>query len=378
MTIVPAPLTFPPHTHAKVSPRTYLSAHLRHQPPLRPSARSPTETRPINIHSGSLSHTHGSAVVRIGDTAVVCGVRGEILRGEDIADHEYRRYEDELGRGSDGSRDGDRASKEEREEKEELVQLGLLVPNIELATGCSPHYLPGAPPSTTAQALTQRVLTLLHASGAVRMDGLRIWYRPPTSASTHHGGADWGTEVGQDAGQGMDETADAGRGEKAEVKAFWTLYIDILFLSLDHGANGMIDAAWLAVLAALRDTRLHKAWWHTELDGVLCDPDPERSTALLLREDLPIVLSFGVFKAPSDDGAHASGEGKENHFLLTDPDAFEESVCEETATISVFRDGKIARIEKNGGGTVGMKGMREVMARAEERRMECIQALKGV
>jgi hypothetical protein len=30
-------------------------------------------------NAGSLTHTNGSAVVRIGDTAAVCGVRAEIL-----------------------------------------------------------------------------------------------------------------------------------------------------------------------------------------------------------------------------------------------------------------------------------------------------------
>jgi exosome complex component RRP43 len=32
-----------------------------------------------SLHTNALSHAHGSAVVRTGDTAVVCGVRGEVL-----------------------------------------------------------------------------------------------------------------------------------------------------------------------------------------------------------------------------------------------------------------------------------------------------------
>jgi exosome complex component RRP43 len=31
------------------------------------------------LHPNALAHAHGSAVIRSGDTAVVCGVRGEIL-----------------------------------------------------------------------------------------------------------------------------------------------------------------------------------------------------------------------------------------------------------------------------------------------------------
>ncbi|KAK4987007.1 hypothetical protein LTR28_001918, partial [Elasticomyces elasticus] len=46
-------------------------------------------------------------------------------------------------------------------------------------------------------------------------------------------------------------------------KAYWTLYIDLLFISLD---GNPFDVAWAAVLAALKDTRLPRAWW---------DPDRE-------------------------------------------------------------------------------------------------------
>ncbi|KAL9128145.1 MAG: hypothetical protein Q9217_003119 [Psora testacea] len=377
MTVVPAPLTLPPRTHAKLSPRTYLSAHLTHSPPLRPSSRSPNDARHVNIHSGSLTHANGSAVVRVGDTAVVCGVRGEVLKGEEVADYPYRKTAEAEEERVRSQRDGEGEKKERRRDGNELANLGLLVPNIELATGCAPDYVPGGPPSMTAQGLTQRVLALLHSSEVVDLEGLRIWYRPTATSSSE-------TEARHSAVQVADEEVDAAAAAAAaagvarvEVKAFWTLYIDILFISLDHGRNGMFDAAWLAMLAALKDTRLPKAWWDAEHDGVLCDPDPALNGPLMLREDIPIGLSFGVFRLAEEGGKEAKGNGKSST-VLTDPDAFEESLCDENVTIVVAGNGKIVRIEKNGGGAVGIKEMRELVMRVNEWRTECIGVLNGV
>ncbi|KAL9633505.1 MAG: hypothetical protein Q9164_004658 [Protoblastenia rupestris] len=198
------------------------------------------------------------------------------------------------------------------------------------------------------------------------MGGLRIWQRP-TDATEEEGGGGM---------QAVREEEVEGLG-RAEVKAFWTLYIDVVFISLDHGANGVVDAAWLAMLAALRDTKLPRAWWDADVDGVLCDPDPGQRLPLGLKEDLPIVLSFGVFDV-SEDGSEEGKRKEKTNFILTDPDAFEESLCDETITLSLAGNGKIVKIEKSGGGAVEAPEMKQLAARAEERRRECMTALKGV
>ncbi|KAA6413949.1 MAG: exoribonuclease family [Lasallia pustulata] len=152
------------------------------------------------------------AVVRVGDTAVVCGVRAEILLASSIPQPPPPSV-----------------TPAEEEAAEELAALGLLVPNLTLSTGCSPAHLPGSPPSPLAQSLTQRILTLLHTSRLVSLSDLMISHQPPADA------------------------ADAEPPPAPEIKAYWTLYIDVLFISLDGNA---FDAAWGAVLAALGDTRL--------------------------------------------------------------------------------------------------------------------------
>jgi exosome complex component RRP43 len=249
-------LSFSQETFAKLSPRPYLLAHL--QKSTRPNGRSPTECRTPHFNNGSLTHADGSAVVRIGDTTVVCGVRGEILLA---SDQKVTDVED------------------------------LLVPNIELATGCSPAFLPGQPPSTLAQSLSTRVYSLLPSM--VDFEDLRI-------------------------------------GEEA----YWVLYIDILFISLDGNA---FDAAWAGTVAALRDVNLPKAHWD---DGVVCE-----GGASLPLKAMPMALTFGVF-----------GE-----WVLSDPDAFEEDLCD---LVTIVVDGD--RVLGISGGA-GKESMREMVRKAKER-----------
>ena len=77
-------LSFPRETFAKLAPGPFLRAHLKQKTPIRANGRSPSEFRTPAINMGSLTHSNGSAVVRVGDTAVVCGVRGEILLASDM------------------------------------------------------------------------------------------------------------------------------------------------------------------------------------------------------------------------------------------------------------------------------------------------------
>ena len=161
-------LSFPRETFAKLSPHPYLLAHLQPissaLPATRANGRSPKQFRTPHLNNGSLTHAEGSAVVRIGDTTVVCGVRGEILLASNVAGYRVDRPST-----APSAKPGYNEAKE----------LDLLVPNIELATGCSPTFMPGQPPSTLAQSLSTRVYSLLHSSQLVDEENLRIWYLPP-------------------------------------------------------------------------------------------------------------------------------------------------------------------------------------------------------
>lgn len=337
----PPTLSFPREIFAALSPSPFLLAHLApttpNAPPTRPNGRSPSTFRTPTINASSLTHCSGSAVVRLGDTAVVCGVRGEILLASDIPNPHPP---------TTSPSDDDTA-----DDSAELPSLNLLVPNLELSTGCSPAHLPGNPPSTLAQSLSQRILSLLHETRLIRAQDLRILYEPPPTPDD-------------------DEMPDV--PPRVETKAYWTLYIDVLFISLDGNA---FDAAWGAVLAALRDTVLPRAWWEPDLEMVLCSDVAAEAGRLRLR-GLPVAATFAVF-SPEEGKARARGEGKA--WLLSDPDTLEEDLCGEQVCVVVDAEsadgGRIRKIEKSGGGVISRGSMREVVGRAEERWREWHSAL---
>ena len=359
---VPQPLSFPAPVFAKLAPGPYLRAHLQLPTPLRPNRRTPTQTRPPTLNTGSLSHASGSAVVRVGDTAVVCGVRGEILLASDVGSYRVSRGETQGLREQDGGHDEDGRR---RKERHELADLGLLVPNLELATGCSPAHLPGSPPSPLAQSLSHRLLTLLHISDLISLEDLRIWHIPDRVARPERL-------------EGEEEEEPV-----PEVKAFWTLYMDIWFISLD---GNPFDAAWGAVLAALKDTKLPRAWWDADRQAVLCDDRVAEAQRLRLR-GFPVAATFAVFEDRGEgsreretEKGKGSGRG-ETKWVLADPDGFEEGLCEEGVTVVVDGEdggeGKVLRLEKSGGVVVGVREMRELVRLAEWRWKEWRDVIVG-
>lgn len=289
-------------------------------------------------------------MVRVGDTSVICGVRGEILPASGIPQWREPRAAEELE-----ALGGEERAREEREGgARELRDYDLLVPNIELATGCAPQFLPGVPPTTLAQTLSTRVYSLLHSSGLLAAEDLRIWHTPPKL------GADEGDEQMEGGGAAEDVL-------KPEIKAYWTLYIDVLFISFD---GNPFDAAWVAILAALRDTKLPKAWWDADREMVLCS---RSETTPLTVNGLPIACTAAVLNEKETETA---GQGKS--WALVDPDRLEESLCEESITVVVDKsegEARIRGISKAGGRVLGPKQIREMTQMAERRWAEFQKAL---
>ncbi|TKA27599.1 hypothetical protein B0A50_04431 [Salinomyces thailandicus] len=321
-------LSFPRDTFAKLTPGPFLHAHLKQPEPVRPSGRAPEEGRNPTINTGSLTHSNGSAVVRVGDTAIVCGVRAEILLASDVP----------------------RPPSDNAKEADLIEQLGLLVPNVELSTGCSPAYLPGNPPGTHAQSLSYRVNSLLNESNLIPLKDLTIEYDEPAA-----------------------EEAVLDEGPTTVVKAYWALYIDILCIALDGNA---FDAAWLAVLAALQSTTLSKAWWDADREAILCSPLAADAHKVRLTS-LPLASTFAVFSTASPLKQRHQGES----WVIADPDGFEEDVCKETLTVVVTPKrkghGGILRLEKRGGSIIGKDLMRRCVSMAEDRWSVLEAALRG-
>ena len=105
---------------------------------VRPDGRNLAERRPLSMSSGNITTADGSAVVKLGSTTVVCGVRAEL-------------------------------SNPRPEEPEQ----GYLVPNISLPPMCSTMFKPG-PPSVAAQSASQFLATVLATSGCIQQEELCI------------------------------------------------------------------------------------------------------------------------------------------------------------------------------------------------------------
>lgn len=327
-------LSFPRPIFAAVSPHPFLQAHLTadktNKASLRANGRTEKDFRIPGVNTGSLTHCNGSAVVRLGNTSVVCGVRAEILKEEDAQGAEYTP--------TSGAEEEDL-----EKEREAIETLRLLVPNVELSTGSTPGHIPGSAPSSFAQTLITRIRSLLLSTHLVRASDLRILYPPPSNPD------------------------DPDTEPEPQVKGYWVLYIDIFFISID---GNTFDAAWLSVLAALKSTVIPRAFWDEELEVLLCSDDPSDAQKLELR-GLPVPSTFAVFEGKRD--WDESGEEEEGiDWMLSDPDAFEESVCRESVCVVVdgSEGGKgsvVRRVEKCGGGVVDREGMKGLVKRAVER-----------
>lgn len=374
---VPPSLSLPPSQFARLQPHAYLLAHLSppsasNQPSIRANGRAPSQFRVTSANAGSLTHTNGSSVVRIGDTAAVCGVRAELLSTDDIASwsvsqasssNKRRRLED-LGENAPDNED-----EEDEEDISHIQDLNLLVPNLSLSTGCAPGFIPDSPPSALAQSLSHQILSLLHSTRLVRADDLRIWYQPPNLGPEDLERHNEGEQMDVD----TEQEASGGESKPREIKAFWVLYIDIMMISL---AGNPFDAAWASVLAALRDTKLPKAWWDVDNESILCSDNIAEAHKLSLR-GLPVASSFCVFEADAAAGWRAvvipdADEDKkrkdaQKKWILADPDGYEEGLSPERACIVVDKEkggkGKtaIVKMEKNGGWSIDTDDLRQLV-----------------
>jgi exosome complex component RRP43 len=67
---------FSAETFKRVQPSEYYRRFLEQD--IRPDGRIFSEFRPTIINTGCISTAHGSAVVRIGNTTVLCGIKAEV------------------------------------------------------------------------------------------------------------------------------------------------------------------------------------------------------------------------------------------------------------------------------------------------------------
>ncbi|KAH9927345.1 ribosomal protein S5 domain 2-type protein [Fomitopsis serialis] len=198
-------------TFQRLHPKVYLERFLAEN--VRPDGRELGGWREVSVNVGSISTADGSALVRLGKTTVVCGVKAE------IAEPELDSPED-----------------------------GFLVPNLDLPAICHPRFKPG-PPTEEAQVLSDRLNEVLVTSGVIPTKSLCI-------------------EAG---------------------KAVWVLYVDATCINYDGNA---FDATLLAMVAALKNTRLPKTSFDAETGRTICS---RKSKSPVHVSRLPASMSFGIF-----------------------------------------------------------------------------------
>ncbi|KAB8227843.1 3' exoribonuclease family protein [Aspergillus alliaceus] len=393
----PPSLSLPPSQFARLQPHAYLLAHLSpppasNQPSIRANGRATSQFRVTSANTGSLTHTNGSAVVRLGDTTAVCGVRAEILHTDDIASWSVSRPPPASSATTSNKRRKLMPSQSEDDDSDDdeshIQDFNLVVPNLSLSTGCAPGFIPGAPPSAMAQSLSHQILTLLHSTRLVRTEDLRIWYQPPNFGAEELERHNEDEQMDVDAPQG-----EAATEKNREIKAFWVLYIDVMIVSL---AGNPFDAAWAAVLAALRDTKLPRAWWDVDNEMVVCSEAVSEARKLTLR-GLPVSSSFCVFEADAASGWRAvvvpdaeeerelddsARRGNQRRWILADPDGYEEGLSQERVCVVVDKEqggkGKtvVLKLEKNGGWAVDAKELKALVDISAQRWEELKQILE--
>lgn len=105
---------------------------------IRPDGRGLDQFRPVIINVSSIGTADGSAIVKIGNTTVVCGIKAELAKPK--------------------------ASEPEN---------GYIVPNIELSPLCSPKFRPGAP-TEEAQVCAKALSDLIVNSQCLKLTDLCV------------------------------------------------------------------------------------------------------------------------------------------------------------------------------------------------------------
>ncbi|KAF9387532.1 Exosome complex component RRP43 [Podila verticillata] len=128
--------TFSASTFQKLHPAEYFRKFVSQG--VRPDGRLLNGFRPTTVHHGVITTANGSAMVRIGGTTVVCGVKAEVA-----------------------------------EPRLDAPDQGYLVPNVDLSPISSSAFRPG-PPSEQAQVVSEALHRVLKESNVLDLKDLCI------------------------------------------------------------------------------------------------------------------------------------------------------------------------------------------------------------
>ncbi|CEQ39301.1 SPOSA6832_00820 [Sporobolomyces salmonicolor] len=278
--------TLTPALFKRLHPRPYLDKFIGEgvRPDGRPvgaQAKDQAVWRDASINIGSVSTAPSSALVRLGKTTLVCGVTLEIAPPDLATPNQgFIGVSPDLFPLSSFSYATDSRER--------------TVPNVDLSPLCSPLFRPGPPPDE-AQVLSARLRDVL-LSYALHSLPLFTFHLASNSSNV----VSLSSLIIEPG------------------KAAFVVYLDVVCLNYD---GGVLDAAVLACVGALKSLVLPKATFDIDTNATICErPSPANdSGSRIPLGSEPYSVSFGVF----------------NGQLLPDPTLFESQLCSSQVTVVV-------------------------------------------
>uniref|UniRef100_A0A3B3DJ70 Ribosomal RNA-processing protein 43 n=1 Tax=Oryzias melastigma TaxID=30732 RepID=A0A3B3DJ70_ORYME len=238
----------------------------------RPDGRELSEFRTTTLNIGSISTADGSALVKLGSTTIICGIKAELTNPT-----------------------------------VEAPGKGYIVPNVDLPPLCSSRFRPG-PPGEQAQAASQFIADVIESLLSL-------------------------------------------------LQLCWVLYCDIMCLDYD---GNILDACIIALLAALKNTRLPKV----TINKVTCKPEVDsKERHKLPVHKHPVSTSFSII---------------ENSILIVDPTADEESLSTARLSVVTDEDDRLCSLHKPGGTSLSAEKLQTCINRATARQREIQKLMEKV
>ncbi|KAJ3293431.1 Exosome complex component RRP43 [Borealophlyctis nickersoniae] len=191
---------------------------------------------------------------------------------------------------------------------------GYLVPNVDFPALCSPQFRSG-PPGELTQTISEYIRQVVDKSNIINLEDLGI---SPGNAA-------------------------------------WVLYADIVCLNYEGNA---LDAALMALIAALKNVRLPKATFYDTESTVRATE--EKSIPLKLNL-MPIASTFGIF-----DG----------QYVISDPTDEEESLLSSQMSVILDENGVRCGMLKAGGMAMAKQTMDDCIRAARERNLDVLKVLQ--
>lgn len=140
-----------------------------------------------------------------------------------------------------------------------------------------------------------------------------------------------------------------------EGKSAWVVYADVYCAAFD---GNLLDAAFLAVVAALQDLRVPAT--RTDEDGEVVIAERRPYARALNMPRVPVPATFGLV------GEH----------VLSDPSADEEPLLDASCTVVLDEAGNVCSVHKPGGAPIGGDALSQCLAAAGARARALHKALR--